>query len=76
MRNYEHEDLGDNGSDISDAETYIINDDRNIHVSRKIRVCFWLCISTVHLTGDEVWWLSPILSFCFSIGVSIHILSF
>ena len=40
MRNYGHEDLGDNGSDISDAETYIINDDRNVHVSRKIRVCF------------------------------------
>ena len=40
MRNYEHEDLGDNGSDIRDAETYIINDDRNINVGRKIRACF------------------------------------
>ena len=47
-------DLGDNGSDISDAETYIINDDRNVHVSRKIRVCFQLCIATVHL--NQVNW--------------------
>ena len=35
MRNYGHENFGDDVSEISEAETYIINDDRNVDVSNK-----------------------------------------
>ena len=48
MRNYGHENIGDDGSEISEAETYIINDDRNVDVSNETpEFDFNTCITIV-----------------------------